>query len=432
MEFAGLMEPLGPFETQPELAVAVSGGPDSMALTLLVNDWATARGGRVIALTVDHGLRPEAADEAALVAEWLTQRGIRTRILSWWGPKPLTGIQAAAREARRHLLLAACRSARILHLLLAHHAEDQAETAAMRHGRGSGMDGVAGMAAVLELMDLRLLRPLLGIPKARLKATLIAAGQPWIEDSSNHDPRFSRAGLRLGATFDARAWWRRARAAGEARRARDEALAIFFAMSATPHPLGWLSVDRAGWLRLPESLRRAALARALTAVRGGRYPPAAATVRHLVARLSGQADSWRASAGGCLLEAQPTRWMVAREPGRISDRVVVKPGGSVIWDDRFKVALKRASGGLEISALGRMGCASLPKPIRDRLRQAAVPLAAVAALPALRDGERRLACPSLALFGLPLPPGIEAAAALHSVNPLAGPTFASVNVVSKV
>jgi tRNA(Ile)-lysidine synthase len=425
------MEPLGPFEAQSELAVAVSGGPDSMALALLANDWATARGGKVLALTVEHGLRPEAADEVALVTEWLNQRGIRTLILSWRGPKPLTGIQAAAREARRQLLLSACRSAGILHLLLAHQAEDQAETAAMRHGRGSGADGVAGMAAVLELTDLRLLRPLLGIPKARLKATLIAAGQSWIEDPSNHDPRFSRAGLRLGSAFDASAWWCRARAAGEVRRARDEALAAFFAASAAPHALGWLSVDRAGWLLLPEPLRHAALARALTAVRGNRYPPASAIVRHLVARLSGGADNWRVSAAGCLLEAQPTRWTVAREPGRVSDRIVVRPGGSVIWDDRFKVVLKRASNTFEVGALGRMGCASLPKAVRDRLRQAAVPLAAVAALPAF-DVEQRLACPSLALFGLPLPPGIEAAATLHATNPLAGPTFGSVNVVSKV
>lgn len=426
------MEPLGPFEVQPELAVAVSGGPDSMALALLTTDWVSARGGKIMALTVDHGLRPEAADEAALVARWLSRRGIRTRVLSWQGSKPLSRIQAEAREARRHLLLAACRSAGILHLLLAHQAEDQAETAAMRQSSGSGADGIAAMAVVLELTDLRLLRPLLDIPKARLEATLIAAGQPWIEDPSNRDLRFSRTSLRLDSAFDAEGWRLRARAAGEVRRARDETLAAFFAASATPHALGWLSVDRAGWLRLPEPLRRAALARALTTVRGARYPPASATVRHLVARLGDEADGWRASAGGCLLEAGPRGWSVAREPGRINDRIVVKPGGRVIWDDRFKVDLIRATGSLEIGALGTAGYATLPKPTRDRLRTAAVPFAAVASLPALCDGERRLGCPPLAAFGLPLPEGIEAETALHAATPLAGAAFASVNVVSKV
>nr|WP_083901585.1 tRNA lysidine(34) synthetase TilS [Azospirillum sp. B4] len=130
--FARLMAPLGPFETAPVLAVGVSGGRDSLALTLLAHRWAQARGGRIQAFTVDHALRPESAAEAAQVARWLAARGIDHAILTWEGPKPATGLQAAARQARYALLAAACRERGILHLCLAHHREDQAETVALR------------------------------------------------------------------------------------------------------------------------------------------------------------------------------------------------------------------------------------------------------------------------------------------------------------
>ena len=160
-EFAGLIERLGPFEQGPRLAVAVSGGPDSLCLCLLAAGWAAARGGVVSALIVDHGLRPEAAAEARQVAAWLRARRIDHHVLRWADVKPATGIQAAAREARYRLLGDWCRAAGILHLLLGHHLDDQAETVALRQARQSGAAGLAGMAAVRELAGLRLLRPFL-------------------------------------------------------------------------------------------------------------------------------------------------------------------------------------------------------------------------------------------------------------------------------
>ena len=188
-EFSALLDALGPFERRPALAAAVSGGPDSMALALLARDWAAARDGSLLALIVDHGLRAGSAGEAALTVGRLAEAGICARILPWAGAKPATGIQAAARAARYRLLQSACRSAGILHLLLAHHADDQAETVALRRQRGSGRDGQAGMAAIREVEDLRLLRPLLATAKARLAATLRLAtsaqrpGGPLMEQS---------------------------------------------------------------------------------------------------------------------------------------------------------------------------------------------------------------------------------------------------------
>ncbi|HZD25370.1 MAG TPA: tRNA lysidine(34) synthetase TilS, partial [Alphaproteobacteria bacterium] len=154
-EFAALMAPFAPFEATPALAVAVSGGADSLALALLADGWARRRGGVATALTVDHGLRPEAAAEARRVGRWLAARGIPHRILRWRGDKPATAVQAKARAARYALLADWCRRHGVLHLLTAHHRGDQAETVLMRLAHGSGVDGLAGMARQRRLEGLR-------------------------------------------------------------------------------------------------------------------------------------------------------------------------------------------------------------------------------------------------------------------------------------
>ena len=194
--FAALMAPFCPFESRPVVAVAVSGGRDSLALTLLAHDWACSRGGRVFGLIVDHGLRAEAADEARIARETLRSQGIDSEVLNWTGPKPASGLQEAAREARYRLLFEACRARSILHLLVAHHADDQAETVAMRAGRGSGPDGLAGMAALVEHRHLRVLRPLLGVPRSKVTLFMKARGIGWSEDPSNADLRFERVRVR--------------------------------------------------------------------------------------------------------------------------------------------------------------------------------------------------------------------------------------------
>ena len=173
------MAALGPFEARPDLAVAVSGGADSLALCLFADRWVRARGGRLVALTVDHGLRPGSRQECATLARWLGGRGIEHDILTWKGAKPAAGIQAAAREARYSLLHEACRERGILHLLLAHHAADQAETVLLRAGAGSGFDGLAAMPAVSGLEAPRRLRPLLGEkgPECSLRLTRPAQAQ---------------------------------------------------------------------------------------------------------------------------------------------------------------------------------------------------------------------------------------------------------------
>lgn len=189
-EFSALMHAC---DARALFAVAVSGGADSMALLLLAQRYAPCN---VTALTIDHGLRKEAADEAAQVANWCKALGVAHHTLSW-SPQQLTSaVQEQARDARYELLSNWCRKHKIETLLTAHHRDDQAETLFFRLARGSGLDGLACMQPVMQLDGVRLLRPLLSVPKARLIATLQQAGQEWIEDPSNQNPRYTRSRIR--------------------------------------------------------------------------------------------------------------------------------------------------------------------------------------------------------------------------------------------
>ena len=182
----------------PALVLAVSGGPDSTALMVLAARWRAAlrRGPELLAVTVDHGLRPESAREARAVKRLAGSLGMRHRILRWTGDKPAAGLQEAAREVRYRLLAAAARGAGATHVLTGHTRDDQAETVLMRMVRGSGLSGLGGMSRETQIGDVRLVRPLLEFPKVRLIATLAAVGISFVDDPSNRDPRFTRARLR--------------------------------------------------------------------------------------------------------------------------------------------------------------------------------------------------------------------------------------------
>ncbi len=190
--FMACMRPLEAYVEKRPLAVAVSGGSDSMALTLLAQEWAKAHGQTLTALTVDHGLREEAAAEAATVHRWLTERGITHHILTHEDTPPERGSQEYARELRYGLLREWCTAHHAPALLLAHQLEDQVETFVMHLERGSGVDGLAAMPVVAEQQGLLLLRPLLSVSRTALRAYLENQEQPWIEDPTNVDTRYTR------------------------------------------------------------------------------------------------------------------------------------------------------------------------------------------------------------------------------------------------
>lgn len=321
--FERLMAPFAPFERHPDLAVAVSGGRDSLCLALLASEWAVAREGRAIALIVDHGLRRESLNEALATSRLLEGVGIESAVLRWTGDKPQTGLQEAARDARYRLLRQACRERGILHLLVGHHADDQDETIAMRAARSSGPDGLAGMAALVEWPEVRLLRPLLAVRRAALTATLEVRGVPWIDDPSNVDPRFERARLRLAGVSDA------SRSDADlVRVGHERAAAEAGVMLLEAGEQGCVALDPEMLQSLPLDLRGRLMSRIVQAIGGRRHQPRRERLDRALARLSGPLERGKSgresdfTLSGCqflLRQAVGSRrlvWIVRPESGR--------------------------------------------------------------------------------------------------------------------
>jgi tRNA(Ile)-lysidine synthase len=187
------------WKAAPAIVLAVSGGPDSIALMWLAARWrrALARGPRLIAVTVDHGLRAQAASEARAVKRLAKSLDLPHRTARWSGAKPKTGVPAAARAARYRLLAEAARANGATHILTAHTRDDQAETLLMRMLRGSGIAGLAAMARESERDGVRLARPFLNVSKSQLIATLRKAKVSFADDPTNRDTSFTRPRLRM-------------------------------------------------------------------------------------------------------------------------------------------------------------------------------------------------------------------------------------------
>lgn len=183
------------FEKNAKITVAVSGGPDSMALLHLLSSITK----NIIALTVDHGLRDESAAEAAQVATWCKKQKIEHHILKWCGRKPKTALHETARTARYELLQNWCRENNILHLATAHHADDNAETILQRIAKASGPQGLSGISQHVFLPHLHVWRPLLAHPKSDLVQYCEIHRIPFVNDPSNQNANYARGRLR-GAT----------------------------------------------------------------------------------------------------------------------------------------------------------------------------------------------------------------------------------------
>jgi tRNA(Ile)-lysidine synthase len=186
------------FPHYSRILLAVSGGPDSTALLWLAARWRDAHKNapKLIAATVDHRLRPEAKREAAQAAKLARKLKISHHVLSWRGKKPKTGLPEAARAARYEFLIALARKAGAEAIVTAHTRDDQAETMLHRIGRGSGVTGLAGIRRKSERDGVIILRPLLGLPKARLESILRKEGISFAVDPTNSDPNFLRPRLR--------------------------------------------------------------------------------------------------------------------------------------------------------------------------------------------------------------------------------------------
>ncbi len=399
-EFAGRMAAFGPFEAAPRIAVACSGGPDSMSLALLADHWARSCGGAATALVVDHGMRPDSAQEAETVVAWLAAAGIAAVTLTWPGPRPASDRQAAARRARYALMRRWCREAGVLHLMLGHHRRDQAETFLLRLARGSGVDGLAAMAPVQEAGDVRLLRPLLDVPGERLLAHLKCEGRPYVQDPSNDDSAFARVRMRAVLPSLEREGLTASRLAATARRmararaALETAATAVLARAAAVYPEGYATVTPAPLCEAPEEVGLRALSRLLACIGGNEYTPRLERLERLYGWLAeGRSAGAGRTLAGCRIIWRGERILVCREAAAVRDPVAAFDG--VVWDGRFRLAVGEiAPNGSRVGRLGREGWGKLQRE-RPELRKSDLPAAVRYSLPAVWALDEVIAVPHL-------------------------------------
>jgi tRNA(Ile)-lysidine synthase len=339
------------------LGLAVSGGPDSTALMLLVAQWKAPVKFSVI--TVDHGLRPQSGEEARRVLKWARALGFAGHVLAWKEEKPKSAVQARAREARYRLMAQWCARHDADGVVTAHTLEDQAETLLMRLARGSGIDGLCAMAADTVIYGVRVLRPLLQVPRQRLRELLIARGQAFFDDPSNVNPAFERIRIRqasgelaqlglkpeaLGLTVR-----RLARARDALEEAADQAQARLVAFQAEGHAI----VDLGPFQKAAEEIRLRLLARLLERIGGASQPPQLREIEELNQWLEAGRGQGR-TLGGCRVQRRSRSLIIGRESGRMEAKPVrIRPGETLLWDDRFKIRLDRGSRkSMEILPLG--------------------------------------------------------------------------------
>lgn len=366
----------------PRLGIALSGGGDSMALLHLARHWAGPR--VLMAATVDHGLRPEAAAEARAAGQAAAGLGITHQVLPWRRDSSAGNLMAAARQARLQLMADWARRHDLSAVLLGHTRDDQAETLVMRLARGAGIDGLSGMAPARQACGMVWLRPLLAVSRQDLRHWLVGQGIGWIDDPSNLNEDYERVRVRKAlATLDLPAA-QLAHTAANLAMARD-ALQVFAHQTAEGAMArhGALHLPLARFRAAPPEIRRRLLVAGLRWVNGAPYPARRDSVLHLLGVL--QSDG-RATLDGVIAQAGGGILRLLREPSAAAAAVDATASGAQ-WDRRWQVHGLPA--GLRVAALGHAVLPGLDWRAHGLTHDEA------AALPGLWSGPDLIAAPML-------------------------------------
>jgi tRNA(Ile)-lysidine synthase len=371
---------LGPVDHP--LGLAVSGGGDSVALLLLALD----AGLQVRAVTVDHGLRPEAAAEAAWVSRLCAGLGVPHDILQWRGWDGSGNLQDQARRARLSLIADWARAAGLGAVALGHTQDDQAETVLMRLARRAGVDGLSAMTGRRRALGMIWLRPLLWVSRDDLRADLRARGQAWIEDPSNDMLRFDRVKARQALAHLAPLGMTPAVLAGVAGQMRSARTALDHQTGVAARQIariegGDVVMDRTGFQEQPFEIRRRLLVGALGWVGSADYGPRAASVRALLAAIGAGRGG---TLSGCRVTLQRTTLRVAREWQAVRGTAAA-PGQ--LWDRRWLLTGPEFKG-LEVRALGEAGLCAV-----GDWRRSGLPRATLLASPSVWRDEVLVAAP---------------------------------------
>ena len=406
-EFSAFMQKLGISETYPKIAVAVSGGGDSLALTALMQEWITTHNGEMLTLTVDHKLRTESTAEAKEVQKLLHARGITHDILTWEGDKPLTHVQETARKARYKLLISACVQHGFPVLAVAHNLEDQIETFWMRLAHGSGLDGLSAMAPIRTIEGISIIRPVLPFSRKQLRATCLKHNMNHVEDPSNNNKKYLRPQLREFENLLEKEGLTPKRLAMTIQKLEDarQALQVMtekaFDECVLLHPEGYATLKTKEWKKSPREIQRRILAKTLIILSPQPYPAGFEAIEQTRIDLQNQSFAGKTLSGCELFPKRKGDILLARESNAIEDRVRVQEG--MIWDGRFIIS-GFSTKSLDIGALGEQGLCGIKK---DIMNFKTLPFKIKQALPALWQGDNLLAVPHLGYYSTSCPAGFK-------------------------
>jgi len=369
------------------LAVAFSGGGDSLALLLAARAWTEECGRPLLALHVDHRLQPQSAAWAAQAQAMARRLGVPFQSLSWQGEKPASGLPAAARAARHRLVAEAARVAGAQAVLLGHTLDDQLENAVMR-GAGAPVGALVEWNASPAWPEGRGLfhcRPLLAVRRAALRGWLAREGLDWIEDPANADLRFARARARQQV--------------GQgvcAERIAPAADIAILAQACEVTPWGAVEIERDRLRAAPGAEALRLLQVALACASGAQSLARPDRARGLLERLRGPETFIAALGGARVMAAAGVR--LTRESGEAArgglEPLDLRVGEAAVWDGRWEVGA--GAPGLRVQALAGLAARLAPA---DAATLAGVPASDRPSLPVLRDGEGRVRLARLATAG---------------------------------
>lgn len=397
-------------EPPKAIAVACSGGADSLALVLLMRDWALARRLVLNPVVVDHGLRDGSDEEAQYVSELLVSLGLEPRILTNRGPRPRRNVQAAARAIRFGLIGEWMRGEGLTYLALGHHQDDQAETLLMRLARGSGVDGLSAMSAISTLDGLTVVRPLLSASKDALRDVVRRAGLKAVEDPSNGNTAHTRVRVRNARKILAREGLSAERLAAtaarmaRARMALDAARDQFLMTHVTQHPAGFATLAPEALGALPEEIALRVLG-GLSRTIGGRVHPAREEkIVGLYRALQDRSLAGGRTVNGCRVLPWRAHLLMCRETSAVGPSIPAADGA--IWDNRFVCRMSRSveDPGLlrstqadETTRVGKLGNAGIRLARKEGMGSIleTVPGAVRPSLPAVWKGRHLISIPPL-------------------------------------
>jgi tRNA(Ile)-lysidine synthase len=342
------------------VAVAVSGGSDSLALLLLAQDFLQGRNVALTALCFDHGLRAASAHEALWVKQFCNTRGIACEVLQWSGSKPLTGIQAAARTARYDVLTDKCRSIGACVLMTGHTADDQAETVLMRSHRTDSVLSLAGIWPQTEWGGVKILRPLLALKRGDLRKFLNAQQVQWLEDPSNSNEVFERVRVRNQLANDEGATPGLLKIAAQSQSQVQQALTAIADFSALfrKDAYGVVRFPLQDFLTLDRLSRHLALRRAFSLFGMGQKVLKDEADR-LMAWLEMSSSKPR-TLGGVVFMIKREQVVMEREVARIAPETIADASGQLLWDKRFMIPLEQ---GARIIPMGLANNPPFARPI---------------------------------------------------------------------